>query len=67
MSKQMKSDSIETVGKRLAEIRRRLRHVKSPCSTPCYDNQVFLTNVIDDMYFLLALVSEKKMGGGGEK
>lgn len=64
MSKQMKSDSIETVGKRLAEIRRRLRHVNVPYSTPCYDNQVFLTNVIDDMHFLLALISEKKLGGG---
>lgn len=58
MSKQMKSDPTETIGKRLTEIRRRLRHVSASRSPSYYDEQVFFSSAIEDVQFLLDLVKE---------
>lgn len=56
----MKVDSTETVGKRLLEIKRRLRHV-SGSSFSFYDEQVFHSSAVEDVKFLLDLV--KKLQG----
>lgn len=62
MSKQMKPKptEVEMIGKRLLDIKRRLRHANVPYSASCYDNQVFFANAAEDMQFLLDLVKRTK-------